>query len=82
QGNIDDYARLLAGYNKELGYISIRTTQRYHQIPIYWKADRFEKINVALLCFLEANDIGCIFLDRRNIQITAFVPIVRTVIMK
>ncbi|MEL6310208.1 MAG: endonuclease/exonuclease/phosphatase family protein [Chloroflexota bacterium] len=56
QGNIDDYARMLAGYDKELGYISIRTTQRYHQIPIYWKADRFEKINMGGFYLSETPD--------------------------
>jgi endonuclease/exonuclease/phosphatase family metal-dependent hydrolase len=44
QGNIEDYAANLTEYAVELGLISIRQTERYHQLPLYWNATRFEKV--------------------------------------
>ena len=41
-GNLDSYAAELTEYNCELGPISIRQSDLYHRIPIYWLAERFE----------------------------------------
>lgn len=41
-GNLDTYARELTGYDCEPGPLSIRQTDRYHRLPIYWLAERFD----------------------------------------
>lgn len=41
-GNLETYAAELTGYTCEPGPLSIRQTDRYHRLPIYWRAERFE----------------------------------------
>lgn len=43
-GNIATYEVELNDYAVELGPISIRKTEYYHHVPIYWKRERFEKV--------------------------------------
>ncbi|GAB5494225.1 MAG: endonuclease/exonuclease/phosphatase family protein [Phototrophicaceae bacterium] len=45
EGNIVDYKAALTEYEYELGFISIRKTEQYHQIPIFWNPSRFEKLD-------------------------------------
>jgi endonuclease/exonuclease/phosphatase family metal-dependent hydrolase len=56
QGNVDDYAIHLSEYAVELGLISIRQTERYHQLPIYWKHERFEKVQTGGFYLSETPD--------------------------
>ncbi len=44
-GNIEAYQTGLNGYDVELGPLSIRQTEHYDRVPIYWKPDMFEKID-------------------------------------
>ena len=44
-GNLDDYALTLTGYDVELGALSIRQTENYHRVPIFWKSNLFEKVD-------------------------------------
>lgn len=44
-GNLDAYVAELAEYDVELGALSIRQTKDYHRVPIFWRADRFEKVD-------------------------------------
>jgi endonuclease/exonuclease/phosphatase family metal-dependent hydrolase len=41
-GNLETYAAELPEYACEPGPLSIRQTERYHRVPIYWRAERFE----------------------------------------
>ncbi len=43
-GNIEAYETELDGYNVEPGQLSIRQTEHYHRVPIYWKRDSFNKV--------------------------------------
>lgn len=43
-GTIADYEKHLSDYAMEQGLISIRQTERRHYVPIYYRADRFEKV--------------------------------------
>lgn len=41
-GNLDTYAQELTDYACEPGPLSIRQTETYERLPIYWLAERFE----------------------------------------
>lgn len=45
QGNLEAYTAELGDYAVELGLVSIRQAENYHRVPIYWKHDRFEKLD-------------------------------------
>jgi endonuclease/exonuclease/phosphatase family metal-dependent hydrolase len=40
-GNLESYVAPLAHYHSELGPISIRKTESYERVPIFWKAQQF-----------------------------------------
>jgi endonuclease/exonuclease/phosphatase family metal-dependent hydrolase len=44
-GNLETYEQALSEYDVELGLISIRQEANYHRVPIYWKRDRFSKVD-------------------------------------
>lgn len=44
-GNLAAYERTLTEYDVELGLISIRQSEKYHRVPIYWKRARFERLD-------------------------------------
>lgn len=44
-GNLDDYDANLTDYDTERGPISIRTTERYHHVPVYWRKSRFARMD-------------------------------------
>ncbi|GAB4518200.1 MAG: endonuclease/exonuclease/phosphatase family protein [Anaerolineae bacterium] len=44
-GNLDAYAAELPEYEVEEGPISIRLNERYHRVPIYWKRDRYQRVD-------------------------------------
>jgi len=43
-GNLQTFDSELATYANERGPISIRKTERYHHVPIYWQRDSFIKV--------------------------------------
>jgi endonuclease/exonuclease/phosphatase family metal-dependent hydrolase len=44
-GNLEAYEVALTDYASKLGLISIRQEENYHRVPIYWKRDRFTKLD-------------------------------------
>lgn len=44
-GNMQAYEAELPEYDVELGPISIRKTERFHHVPIYWKRAEYEKVD-------------------------------------
>lgn len=44
-GNLESYASPLAHYNAELGPISIRKTESYERVPIFWRPELFRSID-------------------------------------
>jgi endonuclease/exonuclease/phosphatase family metal-dependent hydrolase len=45
RGNLEAYESELSDYASELGLISIRQAENYHRVPIYWKKDRFARLD-------------------------------------
>lgn len=43
-GNLADCEAALTDYDVELGLISIRQSEKYHRVPIYWKRNKFESV--------------------------------------
>jgi endonuclease/exonuclease/phosphatase family metal-dependent hydrolase len=56
RGNIADYAEHLTEYAVELGLISIRQNEHNEQVPIYWKTERFEKVQIGGFYLSETPD--------------------------
>ncbi|MEO1288932.1 MAG: endonuclease/exonuclease/phosphatase family protein [Chloroflexota bacterium] len=45
EGNLSSYENELTDYTFELGLLSIRDAENCHRVPIFWKSERFTKVD-------------------------------------
>lgn len=56
-GNLEDYTTVLAEYDTEPGPLSIRDTETYHRVPIYWRRDPFKRVDSGGFYLSETPDV-------------------------
>lgn len=56
-GTLADYETHLTDYTIEQGLVSIRTTERRHYVPIYYRTERFEKVDSGGFYLSETPDV-------------------------
>lgn len=75
QGNLDEYAVHLSHYDVEFGPISIRQTERFHRVPIYWNPARFEKVNSGGFYLSETPDEWSFGWDSTLVRATTWIKL-------
>ena len=74
-GNLEDYDNALTEYEVEPGLISIRKTERYHRVPIYWNPGRFEKVDTGGFYLSETPDEWSIGWDSSLVRAVTWVTL-------